>query len=61
MVSLMKKVPSKLNLIEYNPLDNRNFKPATQENINIFSKIIQDNGFLLYLENQKVEISMPLW
>ena len=53
LVSLMKKVPSKLNLIEYNPLDNRDFKPATQENIDIFSKIIQDNGFLALFRKSK--------
>ena len=42
----MKKVPSKLNLIEFNPLANKTFKPASQENIDKFSKTIQDNGFL---------------
>ncbi len=46
LVKIMKKVPSKLNLIEFNPIANRNFKPATQENIDKFSKIIQENGFL---------------
>ena len=38
--------PKKLNLIEFNPLLNKDFKPATQENINKFSKTIQDAGFL---------------
>ena len=42
----MKKVPSKLNLLEFNPLTNKSFKPASQDNIDNFSKIIQDNGFL---------------
>jgi len=46
LIKIMKKVPSKLNLIEFNPLANKEFKPATQENIDKFSKIIQDNGFL---------------
>ncbi len=46
LVKIMKKVPSKLNLIEFNPLGNKSFKPASQNNINKFSKIIQDNGFL---------------
>ncbi len=46
LVKIMKKVPSKLNLIEFNPLANKNFKPASQNNIDKFSKIIQDNGFL---------------
>ena len=46
LVKIMKKVPSKLNLIEFNPLTNKSFKPASQEKIDKFSKIIQENGFL---------------
>ena len=46
LVKIMKKVPSKLNLIEFNPLSNKSFKPASQDKIDKFSKIIQDNGFL---------------
>ena len=46
LINIMKRVPSKLNLIEFNPLDNKDFKPASQENIDKFSKTIQDNGFL---------------
>ena len=46
LIKIMKKVPSKLNLIEFNPLANKDFKPASQENINKFSKTIQDSGFL---------------
>ena len=46
LIKIMKKVPSKLNLIEFNPLENKHFKAASQEKINKFSKIIQDNGFL---------------
>ena len=46
LIKIMKKVPSKLNLIEFNPLKNKDFKPANQESIDKFSKIIQDNGFL---------------
>ena len=42
----LEKVPSKLNLIEFNPLANKSFKPASQEKIDKFSKTIQDNGFL---------------
>ena len=46
LINIMKRVPSKLNLIEFNPLDNKDFKPASQEIIDKFSKTIQDNGFL---------------
>ena len=46
LIKIMKKVPSKLNLIEFNPLSNKDFKPASQESIDKFSKKIQDAGFL---------------
>jgi|TARA_B100001093_G_scaffold244030_1_gene233721 23S rRNA (adenine2503-C2)-methyltransferase len=46
LIKIMKKIPSKLNLIEFNPLANKNFRPASQEKIDKFSKTIQDNGFL---------------
>ena len=42
----MKKVPSKLNLIEFNPLSNQDYKAASQKNIDKFSKTIQEAGFL---------------
>tara|TARA_B100000579_G_C22361519_1_gene634035 strand:- start:264 stop:611 length:348 start_codon:yes stop_codon:yes gene_type:complete len=53
LVSIMKKVPSKLNLIEFNPLENRNYKAASKETIDKFSKIIQDNGFLVLFRKSK--------
>ncbi len=46
LIKIMKKVPSKLNLIEFNPLANKNLKAASQENIDKFSKTIQEAGFL---------------
>ena len=46
LIKIMKKVPSKLNLIEFNPLSNKNFKAASQENIDKFSNTIQEAGFL---------------
>tara|TARA_A100001011_G_scaffold397502_2_gene498698 strand:- start:8088 stop:9179 length:1092 start_codon:yes stop_codon:yes gene_type:complete len=46
LIKIMKKVPSKLNLIQFNPLSNKNFKAATKKNIDKFSKTIQDAGFL---------------
>jgi len=46
LIKIMKKVPSKLNLIEFNPLSNKNFKAASQRSIDQFSKKIQEAGFL---------------
>ena len=46
LIKIMKKIPSKLNLIEFNPLANKSFKPATQDMIDKFSKTIQEAGFL---------------
>jgi 23S rRNA (adenine2503-C2)-methyltransferase len=46
LIKIMKKIPSKLNLIEFNPLSNKDFKAASQESIDKFSKKIQEAGFL---------------
>ena len=46
LIKIMKKVPSKLNLIEFNPLSNQDYKAASQKNIDKFSKTIQEAGFL---------------
>ena len=46
LIKIMKKVPSKLNLIEFNPISNKGFKAASQESVDKFSKIIQEAGFL---------------
>ena len=41
----MKKVPSKLNLIEFNPLSNKNLKARKPGKYRQIFKIIQDKGF----------------
>ena len=48
LIKIMKKVPSKLNLIEYNPLANRNFKAATKEKIDkLYGKLY--GSFIVYI------------
>ncbi len=53
LIKIMKQVPSKLNLIEFNPLANKEFKAASKDKIEKFSKLIQDNGFLALLRKSK--------
>ena len=53
----MKKIPSKLNLIEFNPLSNKEFKAASQESIDKFSKNSRSR-FSSYLEEVEEEILM---
>ena len=53
LIKIMKKVPSKLNLIEFNPLSNKEFKAANKKNIEKFSKTIQEAGFLSLFRKSK--------
>ncbi|MBL4716237.1 MAG: 23S rRNA (adenine(2503)-C(2))-methyltransferase RlmN [Bacteroidia bacterium] len=45
LASLCKKVPSKVNIIEYNPIDNVDFTKSTESNLDRFTS---------YLESQKI-------
>ena len=40
--------PKKLNLIEFNPLANKSFKPATQDNIDKFSSLGASIGAITF-------------
>ena len=53
LIKIMKKVPSKLNLIEFNPLSNKEFKAANKKNIEKFSKTIKEAGFLSLFRKSK--------
>ena len=45
LIKLIKGIPSKINLIPFNPWPGSLFQTSTQENIDIFAKIIMDAGF----------------
>ena len=45
LIKLIKGIPSKINLIPFNPWPGSLFQTSTQKNIDIFAKIIMDAGF----------------
>jgi 23S rRNA (adenine2503-C2)-methyltransferase len=45
LIKLIKGIPSKINLIPFNPWPGSMFQTSTQKNIDIFAKIIMDAGF----------------
>ena len=46
LIKLIKGIPSKINLIPFNPWPGSLFETSTQKNIDKFSKTIQEAGFL---------------
>ena len=45
LVKLIEGIPSKINLIPFNPWPGSLFETSTQKNIDIFANIITDAGF----------------
>ena len=45
LVKLIKDIPSKINLIPFNPWPGSLFETSTQKNIDNFAKILMDAGF----------------
>ena len=45
LINLIKGIPSKINLIPFNPWPGSLFETSTQNNIDIFAKILMDAGF----------------
>ena len=43
LVKICKRVPSKVNLIEYNSTDNKQFETADIEWINNYTNVLKDN------------------
>lgn len=46
LVNYCKKVPSKVNLIEYNPIDDGEFQQASPESIEMYIKILEESNII---------------
>jgi 23S rRNA (adenine2503-C2)-methyltransferase len=44
LLKFCKQVPSKVNLIEYNPIDDGEFKQASDEALNMYMHLLERNG-----------------
>jgi 23S rRNA (adenine2503-C2)-methyltransferase len=53
LVAFSKRVKSKVNIIEYNPIDGGEFKQTTPERLNNFVKVLEDNGIIVNVRRSR--------
>lgn len=46
LVKFCKVIPAKVNLIEYNPIDEDGFKQASEEAVTMYQELLQQNGIV---------------
>jgi 23S rRNA (adenine2503-C2)-methyltransferase len=51
--AFVRKVPSKVNIIEYNPIDDGEFKRATDENLNRFTSYLESKGVIVNVRRSR--------
>ena len=55
LISLCKKIPSKVNLIEYNKVENVPYEKSTQKSTQLFIDILEKNKILVKLRKSRGE------
>ncbi len=45
-LQICKIIPSKVNLIQYNPIDDGEFRQAKQEAVELYVRILEQNGII---------------
>jgi 23S rRNA (adenine2503-C2)-methyltransferase len=53
LVKFCKYVPCKVNLIEYNPIDDGEFQQASQESINAYIKALESSGIVVKVRRSR--------
>ena len=53
LVKFCKVVPSKVNLIEYNPIDDGAFQQASEEAINMYQTLLTQNGIIARIRKSR--------
>lgn len=53
LVKFCKYVPCKVNLIEYNPIDDGEFQQASEESINAYIKALEANGIVVKVRRSR--------
>ncbi|MDZ4664386.1 MAG: 23S rRNA (adenine(2503)-C(2))-methyltransferase RlmN [Bacteroidota bacterium] len=53
LVAYSKKVKSKINIIEYNPIDGGEFKQTTKERLENFVKVLEDNNVIVNVRRSR--------
>ena len=53
LVNFCKKVKSKVNIIEYNPIDDGEFKQTTRERLKAFTDHLEKNGIICNVRHSR--------
>jgi 23S rRNA (adenine2503-C2)-methyltransferase len=53
ILKLLRRVPSKLNIIEYNPVDGTGFTKASEQRLNAFIQYLSDNNVTVTVRRSK--------
>jgi 23S rRNA (adenine2503-C2)-methyltransferase len=53
LVKFCKYVPCKVNLIEYNPIDDGEFQQASEESVNAYIKALEANGIIVKVRRSR--------
>ncbi|MHB8261055.1 MAG: 23S rRNA (adenine(2503)-C(2))-methyltransferase RlmN [Bacteroidia bacterium] len=53
LAAFCKKVPAKINIIEYNPIDNGEFKQTTPERLKAFAAYLENKGIIVNLRRSR--------
>lgn len=46
LAKFCKHIPSKVNIIQYNPIDEGEFRQASQDNVDLYIRILEQNGIV---------------
>lgn len=53
LADFCKKVKSKVNIIEYNPIDNSEFKQTTYERLSAFTNLLEENNIIVNIRRSR--------
>lgn len=53
LVDFCRKVPAKVNVIEYNPIEDGEFQQTTNDRLNAFLRILEDNGVIVNVRRSR--------
>jgi len=53
LAEFAKCVPCKINIIEYNPIDEGGFQQASVERVNAFAKFLEDRNLIVHVRRSR--------
>jgi 23S rRNA (adenine2503-C2)-methyltransferase len=53
LVAFCRRVPAKVNIIEYNPIDEGEFQQTTPQRLDAFTKVLEDKGIIVNVRRSR--------